>query len=215
MATTFAINRLAVLTTFLVVNLFIQVACRAAPPTNDVKSRTLPTSSIPLTVNRLAIWYPRTSEKELAYGYARLTQAVYQGKKHRPWLKILERRDIEVINNELGLHLGGRVTDGTAISIGKWLGADSVAFFQIEGPTWRERMLARIQETMPPFTVLSKIISVESGEVLYHDIVAFQPVPQTGKWDDYTRDYEVQTALQPALNHALTVAVERLERSFQ
>jgi hypothetical protein len=26
-------------------------------------------------------------------------------------------------------------------------------------------------ETMPPITVLSKVLSVESGEILYHDIV--------------------------------------------
>jgi hypothetical protein len=211
----FAIRRLAVLTTFVAVNLFLHAACRAVPPANDVSSTTSLSSSIPLTVNRLAIWYPRTSEKELAYGYARLSQAVFEGKKHRPWLKILERRHIGVVSNELDLQLTGRVADETAISIGRWLGADSVALFQIDGPTWRERILARIQETMPPFTVLSKIISVESGEVLYHDLVTHQPVPESGRWDDYTRDYEVQAALQPALNHALTVAVEHLERSFQ
>src|SRR5215467_2433555 len=113
MATTLAMKRLAVLTTFVVVNLLVHVACRAVPPTNDVKS-TAPlssVSSIPLTINRLAIWYPRTSEKEVAYGYARLEQALFEGKKHRPWLKILERRDIGVVSNELKLQSTGRVSD--------------------------------------------------------------------------------------------------------
>jgi hypothetical protein len=218
MATTFAIKRLALHTTLMVVTLLLHVACRANPPmemaaTSDPTSASL--ASIPITVNRLAIWYPRTFEKDVAYGYARLEQAIFQGKKHRPWLRILERRDLEALKNERGLHLTGEVSDETAISIGKWLGADSVVLFHIDGPSWRERMLARIQETMPPFTVLSKIIAVESGEVLYHDIVTFQPVPESGKWDDYARDYEVKAALQPALNQALTVAAQRLEQSFQ
>jgi len=217
MATTFAINRLAVLTTFLVVNLFIQVACRAAPRTNDVKSTTSLSSvaSIPVTVNRLAIWFPRTSEKEVAYGYARLTQAVFQGKKHRPWLKILERRDIGVVRNELDLQLSALVSDETAMSIGRWLGADSVALFQIESPSWRDRIFARMYEFMPPITVLSKVLSVESGEILYHDIVTSHPVPPLGHWEDYRSDSDVQVGLKPALDQALRIAVERLEQSFQ
>jgi hypothetical protein len=199
------------------VSILVQASCSGVPQAGigAHSDTTSSPASIPLTVNRLAIWHPRTSEKEVAYGYARLTQAVFKGKKHRPWLRVLERRDLEALKNERDLHLTGEVADETAISIGRWLGADSVALFQIDGPTWRERMLARIQETMPPFTILSKIISVESGEVLYHDIVTFQPVPQSGKWDDYMRDYEVQAALQPALDRALTVAVQNLEESFE
>ena len=216
MATTFAINRLAVLTTFVVVNLLIQVACRTVPPTNDVKSTAPPTSvsSIPLTVNRLAIWYPRTSEKEELYGYRRLAQAVFQGKKQRPWLKVLERRDLDVVKNEFGLQLTGQVADETAISIGRWLGADSVALFQIESPTWRDRLFARIHETMPPIMVMSKVLSVESGEILYQDMVTSRPLPLSGRWDNYESDADVQVGLKSALDQALTVAIQHLEQSF-
>jgi hypothetical protein len=217
MCTTFAIERSAVLTTFVAVNLLVHIACQAASPVPDVSSTTPlnAVASLPLTVNRLAIWYPRTSEKEVAYGYARLAQAVFQGKKHRPWLKILERRDIGVVNHELDLHLTGRVADETAISIGRMLGADSVALFQIESPTWRDRVFARMYETIPPITVLSKVLSVESGEILYHDIVASHPLPSSGRWDGYTSDSELQIGLKSALDQALTDAVEHLERSFQ
>jgi hypothetical protein len=217
MATIFAINRLAVLTTFVVVNLLIQVACRTVPPTNDVKSTAPPpsASSIPLSVNRLAIWYPPTSEKEEAYGYRRLAQAVFEGKKHRPWLKILERRDLNVLQGEVGLQLAGRVADETAISIGRWLGADSVALFQIESPSWRDRMYARIYETMPPIMVMSKVLSVESGEILYQDMVTSRPHPPSGRWDDYRTDADVQVGLKSALDQALSAAVEHLEQSFQ
>ena len=214
---TFAINRLAVLTTFLVVNLLVQVACRSVPPTNDVRSTAAPNavSPIPLTINRLAIWYPHTSEKEEVYGYRRLAQAVFEGKKHRPWLKILERRDLNVLQGEMGLQLTGRVEDETAISIGRWLGADSVALFQIESPTWRDRLFARIQERMPPIMVMSKVLSVESGEILYQDMVLSHPLPPSGRWEDYRTDSDVQSGLRPALDQALTVAVQHLEQSFQ
>jgi len=215
MATTFAITRLAVLTTFVVVML-TQFACRAVPPTDVSSLKSLnAVGSIPLTVNRLAIWYPQTSEKEVAYGYARLVQAVFQGKKRRPWLKVLERRDLNVLQSEMGLQLTGQVADETAISIGKWLGADSVALFQIESPTWRDRLFARIYEKMPPITVLSKVISVESGEMLYHDMVASQPHPPSGRWEDYRTDGDVQAGLRSALDQALTVAAQHLEQSFE
>jgi hypothetical protein len=217
MASTFAIKRSAVLTTFVVGNLLVHVACQAVSPVTDVRSTT-PLSAVaflPLTVNRLAIWYPRTSEKEVAYGYARLSQAVFEGKKHRPWLKILERRDIGIVNHELALQHSGRVADETAISIGRMLGADSVALFQIESPTWRDRMFARIQETMPPITILSKVLSVESGEVLYHNIVASHPLPASGRWEDYASDHELQAHLHSALTNALTAAVQHIEQSFQ
>jgi hypothetical protein len=204
----------------LVVNILVHSACQTVPPATDVGSTpslsaVAAVPSIPLTVNRLAIWYPRSSEKEVAYGYARLAQAVFEGKKHRPWLKVLERRDMEVVNHEINLQLTGRVADETAISIGRMLGADSVALFQIDSPTWRDRLFARMYETMPPITVLSKVLSVESGEILYHDIVASHPLPSSGRWDDYTSDSELQIGLKSALDQALTDAVEHLERSFQ
>jgi hypothetical protein len=166
-------------------------------------------------VNRLAIWYPRTSENEVAYGYARLAQAVFEAKKHRPWLKVLERRDIGVVNNELDLQVTGRVSDETAISIGRWLGADSVVLFRIESPTWRDRLYARMYERMPPITILSKVLSVESGELLYQDIVASHALPPTGRWEDYRTDADVQLGLRSALDQALTVAVQHLEQSLQ
>ena len=68
---------------------------------------------------------------------------------------------------------------------------------------------------MPPITVLSKVISVESGEMLYHDMVASHPLPPSGRWEDYMSDHELQVQLRSALDQALTVAAQHLEQSFQ
>ncbi len=170
---------------------------------------------VPQGVQRLAVWFPRTFDQELTYGYSRLEQATFQLKKQRPWIKIVERRDISQLTNEERWQLSGRVGDDSVMRIGKWLGADSMVLFRIEGPTRRERMLARFYGRMPLFVVSSKIISVESGEVLYHDIVTATAVPLSGEWSDYASDYESQPAMHAALDHALSVAIVHLNQSFR
>ena len=170
---------------------------------------------VPQDVRRLAVWYPRASEQEALYGYSRLEQATFQLKKQRPWIKIVERRDVGQLTDEQRWQLSGRVGDESVVRIGKWLGADSMVLFRIEGPTMRERMLARFYGRMPPFVVSSKIISVESGEVLYHDIVTTVAVPQFSEWSDYASDYELQPAMHAALDHALSVAIVHLHQSFR
>ena len=58
--------------------------------------------------------------------------------------------------------------------------------------------------------------SVESGEVLYHDIVTAMPVPEFGKkWSDSSIGYELQPALHAALDQALSVAIAHLNQSFR
>lgn len=170
---------------------------------------------VPQDVRRLAVWYPQASERETLYGYSRLEQATFQLKKQRPWIKIVERRDIGQLTDEQRWQLSGRVGDDSAVRIGRWLGADSMILFRIDGPTMRERMLARFYGKMPPFVVSSKIISVESGEVLYHDIVTGLAVPQGSEWSDYASDYELQPAMHAALDHALSVAIVHLTQGFR
>lgn len=170
---------------------------------------------VPQHVRRLAVWYPSTSERDVAYGYSRLEEAAFQLKRHRSWIKIVERRNLEPLSDEQRLQLSGRVADDSVVRVGKWLGADSMVLFRIDMPTWRERLLARFYGKMPPFVVSSKIISVESGEVLYHDIVTAVPVPPSGDWNDYASDYELQPSLRAALDRALSVAIAHLNQSFR
>ena len=205
-------------TTAALVSLSMQAGCRPTPiAAADQTSVNLAVPSVPVPqhVRRLAVWYPTTFDQEVAYGYSRLEQAAFQLKRQRSWIKIVERRNIETLTNEQRLQLSGRVGDDTAVRVGRWLGADSMVLFRIDGPTWRERLLARFYGKMPPFVVSSKIVSLESGEVLYHDIVTAMPLPASGSWDDYASDYELRPAMQSALDRALSTAIARLHQSFQ
>jgi hypothetical protein len=199
-------------------SLWMQPGCR---PTPYVAVDQAPADSamsgfpVPLQVRRLAVWYPRTWEQDVAYGYSRLEQAAFQLKTQRSWIKIVERHDIEPLTDEQRLQVSGRVADDGAMRVGKLLGADSILFFRIDVPSWRDRLLARFYGKMPPLVVSSKIISVESGEVLYYDIVTAMPAPPSGEWSDYASDYELQPALRSALDHALSVSIAHLNQSFQ
>ena len=98
---------------------------------------------VPQQVRRLAVWYPRTWDQDVAYGYSRLEQAAFQLKTQRSWIKIVERRNIEPLTDEQRLQVSGRVADDGAMRVGKLLGADSMLFFRIDVPSWRDRLLAR------------------------------------------------------------------------
>ena len=171
--------------------------------------------AVPQHVRRLAVWYPKAGEQDLAYGYSRLEEATFQLKRQRSWIKIVDRRNLDQATEEQRFQLSGRIGEDSAVKIGQWIGADSMVVFRIDGPSWRERLLARMYGKMPPFVVSSKIISLESGEVLYHDVVSASPVPGSGDWSDYGSDYELRPALQAALDQALTSAILHLRRSFR
>lgn len=173
------------------------------------------TTPVPDHVRRLAVWYPGTVEQDLAHGYRRLEQGAFQLTRQRAGVTIIERRDLHVLTGEQQLQLSGRVEDHSAVRLGRWLGADSVVLFRIDGPTWRERMLARFYGRMPPFVVSSKIVKVETGEVVYHDIVTASAAPPSGQWSDYGSDYELQPLLRSTLDQAVAVAIGHLAQSFR
>jgi hypothetical protein len=56
---------------------------------------------------------------------------------------------------------------------------------------------------------------LESGEVLYHDVVTATPVPASGEWSEYASDYELRPAMHAALDQALSTAILHLHRSFR
>jgi len=192
--------------------------CRSAPTLADeppVAHSSLMNVSVPPEVRRLAVWYPRTIERDVAYAYAKLEQATVHLKKQRSWIQIVERRSMEPLTNEQRFQVSGAIADESAVRLGRWIGADAMVLFQIDVPTWRERLLARFHGTMPPLAVSSKVVSVESGEVLYYDLVTTMPVPRSGGWSDYASDYDLQPPLSLALEQALSLAIAHLHQSFQ
>jgi hypothetical protein len=205
--------------TAVVVSLSMQMGCRPNAPKVPLDqtpvNSTLSGFPIPQHVRRLAVWYPNTSEEDVAYGYSRLEQAAFQLKEQRSWIKIVDRQNLQSLTEEQRLQVSGRVADDSVVRVGKWLGADSMVLFRIDASARLERLLARFHGKMPPVVVSIKIISVESGEVLYHDIVTAMPVPESGEWRTYSIDYELRPALRSALDHALSVAIAHLNQSFR
>ena len=60
-----------------------------------------------------------------------------------------------------------------------------------------------------------RIISLESGEVFYHDLVSATPVPGFRDWSDYASDNELRPAMHAALDQALSQAIRHLQQSFR
>ena len=134
--------------------------------------KTVPASwQVPINIERLAILYPKTYNRELLNAYARLHGASFQLKELRPLLRIVERFDLPTILDEHRFQLGGSVSDESAIRLGRLLGVDTVLIYRIEGPSARDLLFARYSGAIPPYLVSSKIILVESAEVVFHNVV--------------------------------------------
>lgn len=191
--------------------LLVTLGCQTALPSSiddSVRSTVPSTWQVPLTVERLAILYPKTYNRELMDAYAQLTGAAFQLKESRPWLLIVERFDLPIIHSEQRYQLAGAVSDATAIRLGRGLGVDSILLFRIDGPTVRDRILAKLYGESTPFTVISKVIRVESAEVVYLNVVTV-PVMH-GSHDDFVRPLPLD-----ALGQGVIKTIRDLQHAFR
>jgi len=140
--------------------------------------------------------------------YAQLAGATIQFKASRPWLRIVERFDLPIIHSEQRFQLSGAVSDETVLGVGRLLGVDSVLLYQIEGPNVRDRILAKMYGELPPFTVTSKVIRVESAEVVYHNVVTV-PVMHDNS------DNFLQPLSQVALDRGIAQTIADLQHAFR
>lgn len=195
----------------LLLPLLVTLGCRTALPSpiDDSIRSTVPMSlQVPLTVERLAILYPKTYNRELMDAYARLAGAAFQLKEHRPSLRIIERFDLPTIQSEQRYQLSGAVSDETAIGVGRLLGADSILLYRIDGPTIRDRLFAHMYGGMPPYTVTSKVIRVESAEVVYLNVVTV-PVIHSSR-DDFVHPLSLD-----ALEQGIIKTIRDLQHAFR
>lgn len=187
------------------------------PPEARVSAKGTMMSSIaiPIDVQRLAIVYPQTSNTEVRDAYVRLEGATFQLKDQRPSLKIVDRFNLPALLTEQRLQLGGAVSEETAVRLGRLLGADSVLIYRIEGPTWRDRLWARQHSDLPPVIVMSKIIRVESAEVVFHNVVTarIEDQPEWG-WS-VAEATDFQRFNRAALERGIVQTVHDLQRAFQ
>src|ERR671913_567879 len=77
-------NDKRLLSVVLIAIVWLPTACRPVPVADHSHTTMLLDDvAVPQHVRRLAVWYPRTWEQELSYGYSRLEQAAFQLKKRR------------------------------------------------------------------------------------------------------------------------------------
>lgn len=184
------------------------------PPPFGFRSA-LPVLPIPAAVQRMVVLYPRGGNPEWSSAYSRLEGAAFQLKTFRPNLRIIDRSHMLAIVSEQRFQVGGLVSDESAVRIGQMLGVDSVLIYRIDGPTLRDRLWARQHRDLPPVTVTSKIIRVESGEVVYHNVVT-APVDETEASGWALSDHvDYQRWSREAVDRGVMQTVFDLRRAFE
>jgi len=186
----------------------------STPTSLDLRS-TAPIITIPPDVLRMAIVYPRGEQTEWAGAYSRLEGAAFQLKAYRPTLRIIDRSHMPAIVTEQRFQVGGLVSDESAIRIGQMLGVDSVLIYRIEGPTLRDRIWARRYRDLPPVTVTSKIVRVESAEVVYHNVVAVRAEAREESGWSLSDNVDVQQWGREALDRGIAQTLVDLHRAFE
>jgi hypothetical protein len=197
----------------------VLVSCLARPSPHTMippLTSTVPSSIyVPVTLERLAILYPKTFDQDLMDAYARLEGVAFQFKEQRPSLRIVERFNLRTILDEQRFQLGGAVSDDSATRLGRLLGVDGILLYRIDGPTARDRLFARIYGYLAPLVVVSKIILVESGEIVFHNVVT-SPVGRPDKFLSlFSHDPYVQVQIRAALDRAVDQTTADLLRAFQ
>src|SRR5262245_15915194 len=183
---------------------------RLAPPPETIDPwNSRPFIVVPPDVRRMAIVYPRALNRDFIDAYYRLEGGAFQLKAYRPALKIVDRAHFSALMTELQFQSRGVVREDSALRIGQMLGADSVLLYQIEGPTLGERSMATRPSQLRPIVVTTKIIRVESAEVVYHDVVIAGFNDRNADRTDYpgfSRD---------ALERGLSKTLANLHQAFQ
>jgi hypothetical protein len=168
-------------------------------------------SQIPTSVARLAILFPHETDPSIKSTYLHLEAHSFRLKALRPELQFVDRTLLQVLRQEQNFQLSGSVSDQTAIRLGQLLGADSILHYYVERPTWLDQMRARFSGQLPPVRVYSKVIRVETGEVLFHHMVSVQSRELS---DDET--YAPVTPLvQAAVKQGVGRTLQALQQAFR
>ena len=170
---------------------------------------------IPREVQRIAVLYPKSVSSEMADAYNRLEEATFGLKAVRPSLKFVDRLYLPVVLEEHRFQLTGWVADESAVGLGRVLGVDTVLLYRINGPSMRDRMWARSPRDLPPVTVTSKMIRVESAEVLYHNVVEAE-IEESASWGGSFLDRaEYQRLSREAMERGIVQTVSELRQALK
>jgi hypothetical protein len=169
---------------------------------------------IPADVRHMAVLYPRGGTPDWSNAYGRLASAAFQLKTFRPNLKIIDRSHMQAIISEQRFQVGGLVSENSAARIGQLWGVDSVLIYQIDGPTLRDQFFARQHHDLPPVTITTKIIRVESGEVIYHNVVTARQEETEGSGWSLSDNVDYHRGSREALDRGIMQTVYHLHDAF-
>lgn len=164
---------------------------------------------VPLSIQRLAILYSEPSDRRFMNAYLRLEAGTFQLKELRPDLKLLERSDLRRLLDEQRFELSHGVSDDTAVHLGRLLGVDSVVLYRVEGPSARDRALASVVGGLPPVVVVTKILNMEDGEVVFLNAVTLHVETSTDQSFS-----SMESLIQTALDRAVRQAIADLRHAF-
>ncbi len=202
------------LMTLLTMAVLMASCARATTQTTPMLRSTPPMFPIPDNVQQMAVLYPRGESSDWFSAYGRLEEAAFQIKTFRPNLRIIDRSHMHAIVSEQRFQVGGLVSEDSAVRIGQILGVDSVLIYRIEGPTLRDRFFARQHRDLPPVTITSKIIRVESGEVVYHNVVTARADEAEGFGWSLSDNVDYHRWSREALDRGILQTVYDLHRAF-
>lgn len=170
---------------------------------------------VPRTIERLAVLYQSPDDRDEHDAYIRLEGAAFQLKELRPHLRIFDRANLQRILHEQRFQLSGPVAEDTAVRAGRMLGVDSVLLYEIQGPSVRDRLFARESEDIPPLTVSTKIIQVENGELVFHNVVTAVVDACEAGGDVFGSDFAATPLIRSALARGVDRTIADLRRAFR
>jgi hypothetical protein len=194
-----------------VINVPACILLPSPPPPQFIVEESASPRQIPTSVARLAILFPHATDPSIKSTYLHLEAHSFRLKALRPELQFVDRTLLQVLRQEQNFQLSGAVSDQTAIRLGQLLGADIILHYHVERPTWLDQMRARFSGQLPPVRVFSKVIRVETGEVLFHHMVSVQSRELS---DDETYA-SVAPLVQAAVQKGVGKTLQALQQAFR
>ncbi len=109
----------------------------------------------------------------MQHAYDRLESKSWRILSEQAGVRVVERRNLEVVRSEQHLQQLYAMDEGSAVRIGGLVGAQAVLLYQIRLPSWRDRIL--VEENSLPITFGGRLLEVETGTVLWSETVTIAP----------------------------------------
>lgn len=194
----------------LVILLVSSITGCGGPP--ELRNEVPPLLSLPQTVAILM-----SDETDVLFGNQPLMQHAYDRLESKSWqilseqggVRVLERRNLEVVRTEQHLQHLYAMDEASAVRIGGLVGAQAVLVYQIRFPSWRDRLL--VDEHSLPITFGGRLLEVETGTVLWSETLTISP--SQCRTNDCWMGGKPQATLWPTLEKGIDQLVGRFSKA--